>query len=422
MRKNAIGGRFGLLATLALAVGLSGSAHAAAPRTPAPGFANGGIAHGSHRAVVAFGSGFAVARLGLGGQRDPSFGRDGIARAAFPGFREYRSTDAYVANDTEVTVGGYVTERCEPSRGRICGTHPALARFTASGELDRSFGRDGRVVLGGRPGTVRGVTGVGRGGAAVAGRTRSGLPFVLELRADGSLNPRFGNRGLLILRSIPGAGRIGSGRVNRLAAVPGGGLLASFSATGPHLRRLGLVRLTSAGGIAPGFGEGGFVTSLPAGIRFDEYGFGFAPLPSGGALVAATTDTYAPRNPAVVRLSADGSPDGSYGTGGVALGPASVDVRFNVDLAPRPDGGAVLGMAGYQGSALTATGAGGKVESGFGSGGLTPPLESWGSHASISILVDGSVVLADANRQLSSLIVARYSASGVPLLTTELSG
>ena len=69
----------------------------------------------------------------------------------------------------------------------------------------------------------------------------------------------------------------------------------------------------------------------------------------GRVLLAATTTAWSPRRPVTVRLLADGSPDPAYGTAGVAAGP-DYDVRFNVDLAPLPRGGAILGMAGFQGT------------------------------------------------------------------------
>jgi hypothetical protein len=419
MRRLQIGrGLAAAIAAAALLAPLPASAASARP----PGFARGRIAQGSRTAITVIGSGFAVARLELGGGPDPSFGHAGIARTAFPGFREAHSVDGFVRATGTVTIGGYVTERCEPSRGRVCGTHPALAGFTSSGRLDRSFGHDGRVVLGGRPGTVRTVAKLIGGGVAIGGRTRSGLPFVAELRRDGSPERGFGSRGIKIFRSIPGAGRIAKGRVDRIAELPrANGLVASFSATGPNLRRSGLVEVGHRGEIARDFGEGGFVTSLPAGVDFDEYGFGFTALPGKRVLLAATTTAWSPRRPVTVRLLPDGSPDPAYGTGGVAVGP-DCDVRFNVDLAPLPAGGAILGMAGFQGADAARVGALGETDPAFGSGGLAPAIETWGSHASVTVLSDGGSALADANRQLSGLVVARYGPAGDLLYTTELAG
>jgi uncharacterized delta-60 repeat protein len=382
-------------------------------------FRSGQIAHGSRTSIVVVGSAFAVARLGLDGSRDPSFGPDGVASTTFPGFREDRSVDAVVRADGKVTVAGYVTERCESRRGRACGVHAALARFTAAGRLDRSFGGDGRVVLSGPPGVVRGVASLAGGEVLLAGRTRSGLPYVARLRSDGTLAPSFGTRGLLILRQVPG-GALGQGRVDRISVCPEGGEVVSFSGTGRDLRVIGLLDLTGRGKIVRSFGENGFLTELPGGVKFDEYGFGFARMRNCSLLVAATTDEY-PAHMALVKLSSNGV-DGIYGTAGVALGPKSYEVRFNVDLAVAPDGKAVVGAAGYQGSALARFQLGGAIDSSFGSAGLTEPLESWGSHASVAILADGGIALADSNRQLSGLIVAGYAEDGTLRFTTELPG
>lgn len=391
----------------------------AASGASGPEFERGKIAAGSSRAIVVVGGRFGIVRLGFGGNRDTSFGTGGLAVARYPGFAEDRSVDGFLRADGRVVVGGYVTQRCRPRRGRLCGVHAALARFTARGALDRSFGSGGRIVLSGSPGTVRSVAELPGGGVAIGGRTRGGLPFVAHLRADGTRDRSFANNGELVLHSVSGRGAIGQGRVDRIVPVPGGGELASFSASGRNLRLEGLMRLTGRGRVDDGFGDLGFLTALPAGARFDEYGFGFAPLPDGDILVAAITGAL-PQRMAVVRLQADGSPDTSYGAGGVALGPSSYEVRFDVDLVAMPDGGAVLGVAGFISSAVARLAPDGTVETAFGEQGLSTPSETWGYQASIAVLSDGSIVLADTSRQLSGLVVSRYADDGTPLFSTEL--
>ena len=184
---------------------------------------------------------------------------------------------------------------------------------------------------------------------------------------------------------------------------------------------IGLVRLGRQGRLDVGFGGDGLVDEAPAGAGMSRYGPGLAPLPDGRLLVATTTSDY-PSHLALFRLEPDGTIDPTYGEGGLARGPSSYDVRFNLDLVARPDWGALVGIAGYGGSAIAAFLPGGAVDTTFGSAGMTAPLESWGSHASLVVLADGSVVLADKTKQLSGLLIGRYAADGTPLFTTELLG
>jgi len=381
------------------------------------GFGSGGFAHGSSRnALTIVGSSFAVARLRLDGTRSPAFGRDGIARASFPGFPSATSLDALVRRDGRIVVSGYVTEKCEGPRGHQCGRHLALARFTASGRLDRKFGRDGTVVFDDRAAMGAHVAELPGGRLAVAGKTRSGLPLLVRLGPDGFLERP---RAEKVLHALPGAGRLRSGRAEGVAHLPDGREIVSLYGSGPQGRVNGLVAFTPGGRVdANGFGDAGFLTELPAGVVFDPYGFDFAVLPDGGLLLAATTRER-PTKPVLVRLLADGHLDQVFGSGGVSVGP-SIDIRSNVDLALQSDGKAVVAAATYDGSALARFDSGGATDTTFGSGGATAPMESWGYRVSLAVLPDGAVALADNDRQLSGLLVSLYAPDGTRIFLARL--
>lgn len=379
-------------------------------------FGSGRLAHGSRNAVTVVGWSFAVARLRLDGTRDSGFGRNGIARATFPGFPAATSLDALVQRDGKVVVSGYVTERCERPRGRQCGRHLALARFTASGRLDPKFGEDGTVVFDGRAAMGAHVAELPGGKLAIAGKTRSGLPLLAQLAAGGSLRRSLREK---VFHALPGAGRLRSGRAEGIARLPDGREVALLSGSGPQGHMHGLVALTPAGRIdSGGFGDAGFLTELPAGVGFDQYGSDLAPLPDGKLLLAVTTSER-PTRPVLVRLLADGRLDPTFGSGGVSIGPP-IDVRSNVALALQPDGKAVVAAATYDGSALARFDSGGAIDASFGSAGATEPMESWGYRASLVVLADGSAVLADDDRQLAGLLVSRYDAAGTRVFLADL--
>jgi hypothetical protein len=69
-------------------------------------------------------------------------------------------------------------------------------------------------------------------------------------------------------------------------------------------------------------------------------------------------------------------------------------------------------VAGFLESAVARFGPSGLLDASFGSDGLSEALPSWGSHASVALLADGRVALADANRQLSDLLVGRFDDEG----------
>ncbi len=82
----------------------------------------------------------AVARLLSDGTVDTSFGVAGVAYANLVSSNSDDSAvDAVVMTDGRIIVGGYATA------GK--GTFPGLARFTASGALDGTFGSGGKVTF-----------------------------------------------------------------------------------------------------------------------------------------------------------------------------------------------------------------------------------------------------------------------------------
>jgi uncharacterized delta-60 repeat protein len=406
------------MAATAAILGLLALATAPNAGATGPDFAWGIVAPGSGGTIVAVGRSFAVARLRLDGSRDTSFGRGGIAQAVFRGYAEARSKDAIVRRDGEVIVAGYVASQCEPPRGGECLRRLALARFTSSGRLDPTFGGDGIVVTrqGGQGLAIASSPG---GRLVVAGRTAGGMPLVARFMPDGALDRGFGTGGLVTVRRLPEAGPSGQGRANAVSVQPDGGAIVAVGTGAPGGLGQGLVRLTSKGRIDPWFGDRGLLTALPSGVQFGESGDGLAPLPEGKLLVAATTTEY-PRHIALVRLDSDGGVDESYGSDGVALGPRTFQVRFNVDVALQRDGKAVVAAAGFGASAATRFEPGGAVDLGFANDGITAPMESWGGRASVAILSDGSFAVADLRREASGLVVARYASDGTPLFAVQL--
>jgi uncharacterized delta-60 repeat protein len=154
---------------------------------------------------------FAVARYRPNGSLDPTFSNDGLVTTDFVGdFDEIR--DLAVDKSGRLVVGG---QSCEfpGSSDEVCDF--GLARYTATGTLDRRFGRQGRIRtdLGGDVG--EGIRGVGvqadgrivtAGDTAGPGASDVGLT---RYRADGRLDRSFGVNGVVITPVSPSTDEVG---------------------------------------------------------------------------------------------------------------------------------------------------------------------------------------------------------------------
>jgi uncharacterized delta-60 repeat protein len=129
------------------------------------------------------------------GRPDPGFGENGTAFFPFPHY-DYRPEGVLALAGGKLLVVGNLQVKN--------GSRPALVRFLPDGKLDPSFGKGGADVL--RPGRKRSwsahtVAIDGKGGIVVGG---SAAPLhqhkvedaaLIQLKADGAIDKRFGRRG-----------------------------------------------------------------------------------------------------------------------------------------------------------------------------------------------------------------------------------
>lgn len=208
-----------------------------------------------------------------------------------------------------------------------------VTRFTPAGVLDRSFGLNGSVVLGG-PATfdeARAVVVQGDGKILVGGDIGD-AGVVVRLTSTGALDPAF--QGGIV--TIPGVGLI----VPTLSLLPDGRIVV---ATGSALARLNpdgrLDGSFGVNGVVPRTGSD-FVTVEAMAIQSD-----------GRIVVAGNISSGSFGGPtevgAVVRYSAAGALDPSFGNGGVVttdFDTEYMDRGTHFDgLAIQPDGRIVVG-------------------------------------------------------------------------------
>lgn len=140
--------------------------------------------------LIAAGPG--LIRLNASGALDGSYGDRGIARA--PGDPDELTMKA--DGSALLTSGGF--------RGEAY-----ASRFTPEGDLDPSFGKNGRIVLRSRPrSTLEAVAPVPDGGYVVAGQIAFSAgcdpceetPFLERFTAAGRPDPSYGKKGVALLR------------------------------------------------------------------------------------------------------------------------------------------------------------------------------------------------------------------------------
>jgi uncharacterized delta-60 repeat protein len=248
------------------------------------------------------GTNFVVYRLTAAGRRDGTFGSNGRAAISVqlpdhPAFAFAEVHALAVAPDGRIVLAG--VSGVSPSgffpnepRSRSFFT---LARLTAAGQVDRSFGGAGVVTttFPDRPyfGTANAVLILPDGRILAGGAAR--LPDVpsygpgdlvlARYRPDGSLDPTFGVAGrTTVPLRYPGHNSLTALTLER------DGKILAVGDTGSD--SISIARLTPDGRPDPTYGNGGYVTTLVSGGRY-LYSSTALPLPDGQVVVGGTLDS-----------------------------------------------------------------------------------------------------------------------------------
>ena len=335
--------------------------------------------------------------FGAPGGLDVSFGNGGKVTTAI-GSGDDQAYSVALQSDGKIVVAGY-------SAGDF-----ALVRYTASGALDTSFGNGGKVItpIGGGTDSGQSVAVQSDGKIVVAGYTYIGdatnYDFALtRYTVAGTLDASFGSGGIV-------STSIGSGddRGYSLALQSDGKIVVAGSSA--------LVRYTAGtGALDATFGIGGRVTAT-SGYSVALQNDGKIVVLGGGALV---------------RCLATGARDASFGNGGIVstyISGISVSGR---SVAVQSDGKIVV--AGYAYDAdnhplfalvrYTATGA---LDASFGFGGVTEAHIGFLDYGySVAVQSDGKIVVAGNSTPLGSFpdfALVRFTAAGVLDTTFGFSG
>lgn len=229
------------------------------------------------------------------------------------------------------------------------GSQALVARVTEGGVADATFGPGG-VQLIDVPGSAsedaKTVRVLAAGTILVGGRS-SGGAFLAELDSEGKPVAGFGTAGI----AVRPVGILGS-EINDLAVLADGRIVAVGSVnTAERESALFVARYTAGGDPDASFGEGGVFVADPT--DKDDEGETLAVLPDGRILAAGERggDSTDSGDTWLVRLTAKGEPDTSFGPGGELASSGALGADSAEGLALQADGKAVTAGEAYEGAA-----------------------------------------------------------------------
>ena len=280
-----------------------------------------------------------------------------------------------------------------------------VARYDAAGRLDPSFGAGGTVVtdLGGDD-AAEAVVVHSDGKVVVAGQRNGDLGLV-RYTSTGALDPSFDGDGIVVTdlgfeeRSL-----------SALRA-PGGRLLV----VGTAGDRLVLARYLRDGRLDPGFGRLGIVVTPTPGLDWR-----MAVRARDGTIVIAgarvVTRPAQAMGLAVARYRADGRLDRTFAGDGLVVTRARPHWAGAVKVAVRGDGRIVLGTHGHAGLgsagfALVRLRRDGALDRGFGDGGISVSEVGYGVHG-LALDREGRIVAVGRTTSLLDFVIARFHQDG----------
>ena len=362
--------------------------------------------------------------------RDPAFATSGIDVRAY-GEGDATFSDVAVLPDGRVLAVGWLVQ--PPG-----GLQVLVARFTASGQPDGTFGTNGVRVHALDPecgSRARALTVLPDGRFVIAGAveatpmrcTYTNRPFVARFLADGNLDTTFNGTGFTTIAGASGSGA----NLYDVAAQNDGSIVTS----GVHGTSVIAARFTVTGLLDATYSPGapaGIAQITPAGTTVTEAG----PLAidsSGRAVIGGSRLAASGRRLFALRLTTAGELDTAYAAGGSQPGVALTTVDGAIGgMVLNADERAVLAGATTSGDdiVLTRLMASGAVDDFFSGDRLSPGVESTSvpegpvDVRDLELAPDGDLVVSGQVSPSSGeqLLMARYTGGGPPDTTFNPAG
>jgi uncharacterized delta-60 repeat protein len=376
---------------------------------------------------------FVVTRLTADGMLDSNFGSGGETTITF-GTHD-RAAGVAIDSSGRIVVAGTTYNFSSTSTGPDF----AVARLKDDGTLDSNFGSSGETTVSFGTGftydEAASLALDASGRVIVAGTTlgnvTSGRPefAVARLSASGTLDGSFGNSGTTTISF--GTGPFTSDYAKSVAVDASGRVIVLGSTTSDVFGNVGggvleVARLTSAGSLDAGWGTSGRVTTAVLGPSVDQAANLVLTQPDGKIVVVGTSFAQADTELSVARYNADGSLDSSFNGNGIARF-GSGSGQFLTPTSVTVDASGRLLVAGYLpyffGSyadfAVLRLNADGSPDTSFGTAGRATVRSATGSTydkvQGVTVDSSGRVVLAGTSSSFitgSQFAVARLNADG----------
>lgn len=287
------------------------------------------------------------------------------------------------------------------------GSRPALA---AEGDLDPTFGGGGVVTtpLGGLDDVIYAIARDAQGRIVAVGASYSGgYRFVLaRYTTSGNLDPTFGTGGKVIVSSS-------SALFANSIAIDAQGRIVLAGQLNSHVA---VFRFGPTGAPDNTFGTGGTVTTS---IGDQDGGNAVTIDHQGRIVVAGRTVTGGNADALVLRYKTDGSPDTTFHGTGIVTTPIGVNHRGSlagvaVDAQDRVVGAGTASNTSMQFAVVRYTAAG-ALDGTFGSGGVTlTPIGDYGGARAMTLDAQGRIVAAGVAHigSVYEMAMARYGQNG----------
>src|SRR6185369_10556340 len=322
---------------------------------------------------------FAIMRFNIDGGLDISYDNDGKRRDDGDLFANANAVATQP--DGRIVVAG----SCDTPAG----SDFALARYNPDGTLDTSFNFDGRVTTSFNADNAAFGIAIQTDGKIIAAGTTADATnahFALaRYNINGFLDTSFGTNGKIITSVAT------NDYVAAVALQSDGKIVVAGTAAAPSGQHFAVVRYHSNGSVDTSFGTSGKVTT-PIG-SFDSW-TGMAFDSNGRIILAGQTNiNTGTTSTAVVRYTANGSPDSSFGNGGVVITPFAQSGFANAVAVQTDDRIVVAGQAENGGVALVRHNSNGTLDSSFDGDGavIYPTASSIEVPRKIAIQSDGKI-------------------------------
>ncbi|MFO1438783.1 MAG: choice-of-anchor D domain-containing protein [Verrucomicrobiaceae bacterium] len=359
------------------------------------------------------GSDFALARYNTNGSLDTSFDTDGKVTTPI-GTGTDRIYGVALQSDGKVIAAGYSI---------TTGTADdfAIARYTSAGALDTTFDTDGKRVLPLAPGNnsdfARAVALHADGSIVLAGYAFNGSDndvAVTRLEPDGSTRSTFGSSGVALLN-------FGQGSDYGLAMTiqPDQKIIAAGYIYQGVTDDVTAARFLPDGTLDNSYGTGGKTITRVSTSTDRAYGVAVQP---DGKIVFGGHSFISNDDFMVMRQNADGTPDTSFGNNGSATTTIGASTDIGRALLLQNDGRIVLAGYSSNGSnddyAIARYNADGSLDGTFGTGGKVTTTATVGTDRlyAIAAYSGGRILVAGETRNAGNTStdfgLARYNANG----------